>query len=233
MTKLLQIQLLIGLALIVGCQQSPPRKPRPIEASISEQIETVRNGTRSSIRLLETQVEDDELAQLADLSGLEELIVDHGVVTDEGLQSIASLTKLRHVRLRKSPITDTGLAHLAQIPSLRVINIPHGEFTDEGIRLLKSLPSLEQLRLSSPNVSDKSLAAMIEFPNLRRLHLIDVNITDAGLLHVTQMEKLESFYLDGASVSHEAIVGLFDARPDLHIHLDQKHHDRDPNAHAH
>jgi hypothetical protein len=42
------------------------------------------------------------------------------------------------------------------------------------------------------------------------------------------MPGLWSLYLDGAGVSEGAWGGYFEQRPDVHVHVDQVHHDRDP-----
>jgi hypothetical protein len=70
-------------------------------------------------------------------------------------------------------------------------------------------------------------------PSLKFLHLIDIPITDAGLAHLKAATKLTSFYVDGARVTDDGIERLLAARPQLHVHIDQRHSDRDPNRHEH
>jgi hypothetical protein len=72
-----------------------------------------------------------------------------------------------------------------------------------------------------------------ELPALKRLHLIDIPISDKGLAELTAIEQLESLYIDGGDFSDAALDELFRARPGLHVHLNQKHHDRDPRNHEH
>jgi hypothetical protein len=45
--------------------------------------------------------------------------------------------------------------------------------------------------------------------------------------------KLTSFYIDGARVTDEGLEQLLAKRPQLHVHIDQRHSDRDPNRHEH
>jgi hypothetical protein len=47
------------------------------------------------------------------------------------------------------------------------------------------------------------------------------------------MDGLWNLYLDGAGVSDEAWSRYFGARPTVHVHVDQAHHDRDPGRHDH
>lgn len=205
------------------------------EPSFAAQLEQVRRGASDRIELTATLVGDAELAKLAEVKSLRELILDAGAVTDDGLASLAGQMRLEHLRLRHSPIGDAGVQHLASLAALRIVNLPHAEFGDDGLAVLPQLPKLELLRFSSPRVTDAGLAQLAEAnpPNLKFLHLIDVPITDAGLAHLERIDSLQSLYLDGASVSDEAVGRLLKAKPHLHLHLDQQHHDLDPQSQAH
>jgi hypothetical protein len=45
------------------------------------------------------------------------------------------------------------------------------------------------------------------------------------------MSELSSLYIDECPLPDTAWTQLFAARPNLHVHVDQAHHDLDPNAH--
>jgi hypothetical protein len=70
--------------------------------------------------------------------------------------------------------------------------------------------------------------AIARLPGLRSLHLIDIAIRDEGLAALAEHETLRNLYLDGAGVSDAAWERYFEARPRIHVHVDQAHHDRDP-----
>ena len=95
------------------------------------------------------------------------------------------------------------------------------------------MPDLEFLRFGADEVSDEGMQVIATFPSLRILHLIHVPITDASVDAVINMKKLESLYVDGSQLSDEGIVRLLKARPDLHFHRDQRHHDLDPSKESH
>ena len=61
-------------------------------------------------------------------------------------------------------------------------------------------------------------------PNLR---------THEGFESLAGFGQLESLYLDGAQVSGDGVAELMEKLPQLHLHLDQYHHDRDPSRHDH
>jgi hypothetical protein len=69
--------------------------------------------------------------------------------------------------------------------------------------------------------------------SLRWLHLIDIPLTDAALQPIGELRNLESLYLDGARISDAAYDEFFRAHPNLHVHIDQHHHDRDPSRLGH
>ena len=118
-------------------------------------------------------------------------------------------------------------------PNLRILNLPQATFTDAGLAELKMLPKLELLRFGSPNVTDAGLGQVPAFPSLRFLHLIDTPITDAGLRELQGLTALESLYLDGTKVTDGGIERLLQQLPEVHLHIDQQHHDRDPRRNTH
>jgi hypothetical protein len=77
------------------------------------------------------------------------------------------------------------------------------------------------------------MTTLRELPSLQQLHLIDVPITDEGLRELAQMNQLQSLYVDGGNISDAAWDELFKARRNLHVHVNQQHHDRDPHGHPH
>ncbi|EMI53914.1 leucine-rich repeat domain-containing protein [Rhodopirellula sallentina] len=164
---------------------------------------------------------------------LNTVLIDQGVVTDKGLDIIAQLPDLEHLRLRLSPVTDEGIVSLTGSKKLWLLNLPHSRITTEGVRKLQKLPKLKQLRLGSPRLSNECCRAIAELKTLRGLHLIGVPVTDDGLKTLTTLPRLESLYLDDPAVTETGWSWLFRNHPQLHVHVNQEHHDRDPHAHVH
>lgn len=168
-----------------------------------------------------------------DYPQLDTVLIDQGIVTGEGLAKIAELPGLQHLRLRLSPITDEDLQPLLQCPELWLINLPHSELTDEGIRSLAELPKLKQLRLGSKKLTDDCCRVITQLEKLRGLHLIGVPVTDDGIKVLVELPHLESLYLDDSAVTDEGWDWVFRNHPQLHVHINQSHHDRDPQSHQH
>jgi hypothetical protein len=205
-----------------------------LEPSFEEQLAAVARGDAIAIRLTLAPVNPQQLGRLSSVADqLQELILDAGVVRDADLGALAPLRQLEHLRLRDSRLTDAGAAQLAagELNQLRILNLPQAELTAAGIAHLSRLPRLSQLRLAGSQLDDRAVAALAALPELRSLHLIGPTLSDAALDSIAALPKLGSFYLDDCALSDAAWERLFIAKPSLHVHIDQFHHDRDPNRH--
>jgi hypothetical protein len=223
--------LFVLLAVAIG--GCVPGEPRGVPAAaaippLAEQVAAVRAG-RSSRIVADRPLDDAEWQSLRSLAGLRELIVNAGVADDTRAEVLATLPDIERIVLRQSPLSDEGFEVLAGCRSLRDLNVPQAACTAAGIEPLATLPNLERLRLGGPNLAGADVArAIAALPGLRSLHLIDVAIGDEGLDALANLAALRNLYLDGAGVSDAAWQRYFDARPDVHVHVDQTHHDRDP-----
>ena len=190
-------------------------------------------GDDSKLHVEGFPVDNSMISRIGELKSLETLIIDEGMVTDDTVDLIAQLPKLRQLRLRLSPIGDVGMQQLSNCGELWFLNLPHAECTAEGVASLKSLKKLRQIRLGSENLDNQVTNALTQIRSLRGIHLIGVPITDEGLKKIAAMPYLESLYLDDSAVTEAGWAWLFREHPHLHVHIDQYHHDRDPAAHDH
>jgi len=215
--------------MLTGCGSAPS------EPTLAEQIASVRAGQSDRIQVEQALLTDDDLRQITRLGPLRELLLDNADsrFTAAGIDEINGLPKLEHLRIRGTGVDDKALSHLSGLESLKILNVPQGTFGDAALVELKRLPNLVQFRFSSPRVTDAGMQTLAELPAIKQLHLINVPITDAGLADLAKIEQLESLYIDGGQFSDAAVEKLFQARPKLHVHLNQTHHDLDPNKDAH
>lgn len=232
--------LLTSVCSACGCV----RQPAPVssvELSLEQQISAVQAGRSDRIVCEQVPLDSNteagrvRLEALAGLPTLRVLQLDHigNHLSPAEAARLFSLPKLEHIRLRGVPVDDAAISGIPATSELRIVNLPNADLTDAGFAALRRLPKLEQLRLGSPRVTGAGLQSLKTFPSLLRLHLIDVPVTDAGLRVFHELPQLQSLYLDGAVLSDAAYDELFAARPDLHVHLNQRHHDRDPRKHVH
>ncbi len=215
----------------VNASDEQPRS----DSEFDRQLASVQTGESPTLRLVLNPILKDQLEQLVALPSLLDLLLDAGGVDDQTMAIVGQLGQLEHLRIRESRISDAGLTALCNqsMSALEILNLPHAEVTARGVSELAKLPRLKQLRLGGPQLDDTAVARIAQLPNLSSLHLIAPGITDEALVHLAAAPKLASFYLDDCSLSDAAWQVLFDAKPNLHVHVDQHHHDRDPNKHDH
>ena len=205
--------------------------------TFAEQVAAVRAGSSTRIRVADRALTEEEWKELATLEVLSYLDLQQGIADDDKAVLLSRLPALERLVLRESPLGDEGLRHIAACHTLRDINLPQARCTLAGLAALAELPRLKNLRLGSPSlcVEGKGGAelgmTLLQFPALRSLHLIDVPLGDAGLEGIGRYDGLWNLYLDGAAVSDGAWERYFALHPEVHVHVDQAHHDRDPNRH--
>ncbi|MEO1525835.1 MAG: hypothetical protein AAFX06_10385 [Planctomycetota bacterium] len=221
------------LVLEVGCGvTADTESPSVEESGFEEQLTVGRLGAADRIEIARSTIRDEDLDALSvDDVWLETLIVDSGVVGDRGAAAIVRLPSLIHLRLRESPLTDDGMRLLATCESLRVLNLPQCGATAEGVRALSELPKLRNLRIGGTALGRDTAAALASIKTLRQIHLIGVPIDDEGLKLVANLPNLESLYVDDGSVSPAGWDWLFETYPDLHVHVNQQHLDRQQDHH--
>ncbi|MCC6509777.1 MAG: hypothetical protein IT423_11755 [Pirellulaceae bacterium] len=238
---------LIAGVCLLGCK--PNSTTKAIEKSVDqreltaemadvpfeEQLAQVLAGTGHEIRLERSSVSAEQLPALAKATQLRALILDAGVMRDQDIQCLTSLSTLEHLRLRNSPLTDQALKDMAngQLDELRILNLPQAKLTADGLRELARLPRLRNLRIGGRSIDDAAIVALAKCPALSSLHLIQPGITDQSLETLAGMAELSSLYIDDCPLSDAAWEKLFAARPKMHVHIDQSHHDLDPHTDKH
>jgi hypothetical protein len=225
--------ILVILLWLVGAAVPVPAA----EATFAEQVAAVRAGTSSRIRVAARALTEEEWEAIAGLEALSHLDLQEGVADDAKAILLSRLPRLERLVLRESPLGDEGFKHLAACHTLRDVNVPQARCTLAGLAALAELPRLKNLRLGSSGLCPEGNGGaelgmtLLQFPALRSLHLIDVPLGDAGLEGIARYDGLWNLYLDGAGISDEAWERYFTLHPEVHVHVDQAHHDRDPNRH--
>jgi Leucine-rich repeat (LRR) protein len=152
-----------------------------------------------SIRILDltgADIEDRGIAAIAKLTGLEELLVNHGRFTEKGFASLATLVNLRRLEAVRTRITAASAGTLKSFGKLERLNLDYTTFNDEALKAISSLP-------------------------LRELRLDSANITDAGVASLSTMKSLKLVNLYHTLVSEEAHGRLVQALPDTKIIWDR------------
>jgi hypothetical protein len=84
------------------------------------------------------QVTNEALDQVVKLPKLKSLSLAWSSVTDQGLEKLQNMTSLEALGITNTPVTDQGLKHLEAIPSLRYVWVCETDkLTKQGIASLR------------------------------------------------------------------------------------------------
>lgn len=113
-----------------------------------------RNSNVLEARLRENKSGKQGIDALTKIS--EQLIwlyLNNSNVTDDDLQSVSNLTQLRKLNLSHNAITDKGIGYLMTLTELEYLNLYATNVSDSGVDSLLTLPHLKALYLWQTNVT--------------------------------------------------------------------------------
>ena len=153
------------------------------------------------------------------LGSMEVLRLDHLKTTDDPVEHVAGLKKLREVMLVDCPITDKSLVTLAKFKGLEHLDLSMTKITDKGIAELQPLSKLRRLELAWTSVTDSGLELLAtNHPLLEELGLTRTKISEKGLQHLRRLVHLKSLALRRTDLSDEAVRELRKALPNTRIY---------------
>jgi tRNA A-37 threonylcarbamoyl transferase component Bud32/uncharacterized protein YjhX (UPF0386 family) len=123
-------------------------------------------------------VDDQGLANLADLAGLGELALWNTSVSDAGLSNLRGLPRLHALYLSGTSVAGPGLARFQNLTWLELNGCP---IDDEGARVLQGLTRLECLYLDGTRMGDTTLQLLAGLKSLKELHVANTRVTAAGI----------------------------------------------------
>ncbi len=208
-------------------------QPTPVATTPSFQamIDHVVSHGEDAIRLSDFDSSDDSVATLCSLERLRVIRLDGGHLYSNAAAAFAQLPHLQQLHLRDVALDDAALDALRPAAGLRVLNLAGTTVSAAAIGRLAELPKLRQLRLQVAGGGSEYATSVGQLTNLRAVHLIGIAIDDHSLRPVVELPHLESLYIDDGEVTDQGWIWLFEQKPHLHVHIDQQHHDRDPQKH--
>lgn len=107
-----------------------------------ESLDSIRQLSKlESLKLKGTRISAEGFAALTSVQSLVLLDASNTLVTDAALESAASWSQLRYLSLNETAVSDAGLLHLAQIRTLRGLSLINTAVTSDGVaELKKALP---------------------------------------------------------------------------------------------
>jgi internalin A len=165
---------------------------------LGKQIGAIKSGYSKSIVIRYCRGTNMYLRQLANVPGIENIILDTTDATDRGMKSLTTIKTLKSLRIIGGSVGDEGFSHIATIPSIEHLELTNTHVSDRSISGLKGLPKLQWLSIG---------CAPMTYPGF----------TDAGLDGLRALTKLKTLYLSCGFASHGTVEALRKALPDCVI----------------
>jgi hypothetical protein len=143
--------------------------------------------------------------------------LDGSQVTDDGLEHLNELTRLESLSLGSTQVTDAGLTHLQRLTRFKNLWLNGTQVTDAVLAQLQGMTRLEYLNFDGTQVTDAGLAHLQGLTELQQLSLINTHVTDAGLAHLQGLTGLKNLWLNGTQVTDAGRAQLKQTLPKCHI----------------
>jgi len=116
-------------------------------------------------------------------------------LTDEMVAQIVQVKSLVNMGFINTTITDEALQYLATLPKLKLLFLEDNkQVTGEGFKYFASKP-IDHISLDGCPITDETLKIVLQVPRLKSLSLKRTRVTFEGLMAVAHYNKV-NFYLD-------------------------------------
>ena len=115
------------------------------------------------------QIDDDGLLYLSDLTNLERVNLWHTGMSNEGLETISALPRIRAIIAGGTKITDSGTRCLRKNQTLEVLVLQNTIIGDETLKNLSKISTLKELVVTGTNITDDGLASLNDCQHLKKL----------------------------------------------------------------
>jgi Leucine-rich repeat (LRR) protein len=150
-----------------------------------------------------------DMQLIAKLSDLESIRLVGPTVTDDYVEALSGLTKLKSVDIENSNITNKSLEILKELPEIETLALRRNlGFTDDAIKLFAEFPNLKTLRILYNGFSAASLLGLRELKAIRVLDLRALPVGDDTLISISKLENLEEIRIRSTSVTNSGMTFL-------------------------
>ncbi len=158
------------------------------------------------IELNKTLIKDDCLRSIAQLPNLRTLKVHEDNLHDEAINEILKHKNLEYLSIgSNSGITDDGVNKLMDLKKLRVLRLSADRVSDDGLRRVEQLKDLRVLDLNGTDITDKTVARVSRL-NLQDLSLSGTNVSDDGVRQLVNCSMLTHLTLNGCPKVSKQVV---------------------------
>lgn len=156
-----------------------------------------------------TRADEATLPGLADLTQLEELMVDGcGFKSSTAAVNIAkALPKLKRLSIGNNTIGDDGLAAIANMADLEELHMIGCRTSDKGLPVLSKLKKLEKLSVG-PRATDDGMKSVAACTSLRELRLFNTDTTDKCLQELGRLPQLKELNINNGVFGKVTEAGM-------------------------
>jgi serine/threonine protein kinase len=127
-------------------------------------------------------------------------------IDDDCIDDLNQLTNLRHLMISNTSLTGKGLARLRSLNQLESLYATRLVSMPAALAALSSKSAMYTLEMEGCHLQDNDMSKIATLPNLHQLDLNDnIELTDAGLAKLRNLPKLEALHICNTSVSPTCI----------------------------
>ncbi len=223
LTKLMQVDL-AGLELNDQHMQSLASLKDLCLDNTRAGVESIRTLTSLTSLYMNfcKQMDDDTLNVVAkNMPNLRRLQLYGTDITDDGVSHLQQLSNLKFLLLSGVHLTDVCVMYLSsftQLQDLCIINAPQisGDYMEESLECMK----LKTINLEFTSCTDESLQALTKFTELEDIRIGGTQITDEGVKKIfgdnaASFKKLQVLFLNSTKVTDASVDVLLKNLPSL------------------
>lgn len=162
-------------------------------------------------------VTDRDMAELAVLRDIRELIVYQNTITDRGVSSLGACPMLKLLAINSAGITDASLQRIVAFDSVRSLDLSDCKITDAGLRPLIGMKRLASLSLSGCAITDAGIGVLANIKSLWSLGLSRTLITDGAVEPLSKFFGLCYVDVEGTRFSQAGRDALQKASPFVEV----------------
>ena len=133
---------------------------------------------------------DEILAKVGTATELESLDLSGNEISDDGIQNLVLLKRLRYLSLERTAISDSSASVLGNLPGLEELDVTSTAVTDDWVKKVSAAPNLIAFWLGGTRVSDLSVPSLLKMRALKQLDVRKSKITETGRKNLQQIVEL-------------------------------------------
>jgi Leucine-rich repeat (LRR) protein len=159
------------------------------------------------LSLAHTNLSNDELRHLSNLTGLKALLLDYTRLTGQGLKWLQNITPY-FLSSRMTLFSDEGMKLLPALSSLTCLDLSDSRITDLGMANLADLKHIDSLSLWENRISSKAALTLGSMKSLKTLCLGGTIFGDEGASCLQSLDLLTTLELPRTAITDKALGPL-------------------------